>query len=103
MVDDKLATARELHEQWHARRARAVRINVEVLRERDREEHERGKRDRSHNGARLGIATVRPLSAQYLPFPGIQKSAKTSRSSLRQLNTGRPRAGVKGLFKRQRP
>jgi len=48
-----------------------------------------------------------PLSAaefgQYLPFPAIQKSAKTSRSSLRQLNTGRPRAGVKGLFKRQRP
>ena len=40
---------------------------------------------------------------QYLAFPAIQKSAKTSRSNLRQLNTGRPRAGVKGLFKRQRP
>src|SRR5207249_698834 len=32
-------------------------------------------------------------SGQYLPVPAIQKSAKTSRSSLRQLNTGRPRAG----------
>jgi hypothetical protein len=68
---------------------------------------EKQKRLQRENSARQGppvsIAHVRLSSGQYLPFPAIQKSAKTSRSSLRQLNTGRPRAGVKGLFKRQRP